>query len=374
MKKVKIFILVLISLIICGCQDDVHKYEDFIEYIDNMNCNINSNESEIPCTLKNKYEIISDETITDPHDYRTSKQPKIRTMKVRIKNTDLEFEVVSRKNTSEIPTPAYILSDNYYESMSNYYYNKYIYLFQNNLFKKTYNDSLWFSINISTKQNFDDLISYLSQIQEIIKNDNMKYNFKVPVDYKFHITFNKKYINYQEDASVSVELLLTNKGYEYKIEPYTELGYLKLPSKSITYKEDIPYALERAANIGILRKELAEKFSFLEDEVSAETKYYGFENKEGYISGTNYKYIFIASGKEKFNKSNVPKDNSFSRNITNYNDIHYDNYSIRNYDEPYYYLLYNEKTNKYYNIYVRASSIREHNVIYPNILNIDEVE
>ena len=355
---------------LCGCQRHLHETNDFIRYIDKMNCNIESNyKGKIPCNLKGKYEIISDEVNNEYY----------RTMKIGIKNTDLIFEVESRMNRGKLSLPGYTLSNNYYEAMTNYYRNKYIDLFSNDLV--FHDDSVSSIMEVSTHQEQDNAALYLDKILNAIRQDTLNYDFKVPISYYFNIEFDKEYINYNRNIFVGAHLLLTKNGYEYKMASCSESvqddGVIRSTDVmadigiSASSKEALAAAMESAINIQMLRIEL---YDILEMPSSNDgKKYYGFRKKEGYIYGTNYKYIFIASGKKKFTKSNIPQDNSFTTNISNYNNVHYDDYLLENCSRAYYYLLYNEKTKKYYNVCFKRGENKESTIVYPDIRSISEI-
>ncbi len=197
MNKNKIFGLALVLLIIFSCSGcGVHNTRQFKNYLKDL---------ENTYDLNGKCEIISDTKGKDDsgQDYRT--------MKIQIKNTDITFEIYSVVVDTGIAH--YELSDDYRESINEYYRKKLSYLFENDVINEYTRSS--FEVNISTNEDYEKMISSLASIKKAIEQDAKKMGFKTPIQYYFHITFKEGNQKYGTLRKSTIKLTLKENGYGY---------------------------------------------------------------------------------------------------------------------------------------------------------------
>lgn len=218
MKKNRIFIILCLVILLCGCgKGKLHEYDDFINYVENINLELNNNT--YTADLKNKYEIINDVKGTDENNDEN------RILTFRIKNTDFTFDVSSSLqcgllNIDGSCMKKYKLTDHYSESAFQYY-----------IFK--YNDKIGYNYDmctswdtkemcydnflVSTNNDLKYVINYLDSFINFINEQDLKFitdkeNFNIYFDktnemgrrYSLNISFsistNGNYIfNFKEE-------------------------------------------------------------------------------------------------------------------------------------------------------------------------------
>ena len=219
----KKILMVLFSLFVvlfvagCGKHGKLHEYDDFINYVNNLQCG--TNDKKLNCGLEGKYEVISDKTenITEEdigysHGVVGSKK---RILTFEIKNTNLTFDVVSRYVcTGDIDGNCYDytyqLSDNFRYNAFEYYLNEYNKQvdFDNEL---TYSpemgeyDSRRF--NIKNQSELTYIINYMNGFLDYVNS----LNFKFIDDYE---EFNIKFTEY-DDLAIYFDID-ENGQYTYK--------------------------------------------------------------------------------------------------------------------------------------------------------------
>lgn len=193
----------------------LHQYEDFIDYVDNLECNIN--DKKYSCNLKDKYEVVNEETGYDDGNKET------KTLTFKIKNTDLEFSVKSAYQcTSHFDASClkytYLLTDDFKETAFNYYiveYNKMI--DYNNEYCYQLTDNCvngWFKIK--TYSDLEYVINYMNGFLDYIN----KLEFKFVCEYgeSFNINFDKAYENNEYYNSISIYFDVVDNKYTYEFE------------------------------------------------------------------------------------------------------------------------------------------------------------
>lgn len=209
MKKYKILILLILFLLLCGCErGTVHEYEEFIDYVDYKDC-----EYSVLCGLKDKYDVISDEEGTD----KAGREK--RTLTLKIKNTDLTFTVTSASVcTGSIDASCfehtYELIDDYNLKASEYYLAevKKSLNYNDELCDTTYaNINCNYAFNIKTQEELNLIIKYMNQFLDIA--NSLDFKFIESKQNYFYLTFDKT--NYK---SLRIDIIYKDGKYTYKYE------------------------------------------------------------------------------------------------------------------------------------------------------------
>lgn len=190
---------------------ELHEYKDFINYVENIKCDINNKEKS--CNLINKYEIVSDESSFDDNN------KEIRTITFKIKNTNLIFSVKSAYHcTSSLDGScfkySYQLSDDFKYSAFEYYieeYNKKV-GYNNNYCYKITDDCVsgWFKIKSYADLKY--VIDYMNGFLNYINNLDFKFIDKHKY---FNISFEKTYEN-GANYSLGIYFDIVDNKYTYK--------------------------------------------------------------------------------------------------------------------------------------------------------------
>jgi len=166
---------------------ELHEYGDFINYVDNLECDFN--DKKYSCNLKNKYEKVSDVIDFDEENQET------RTITFKIKGTDLIFSVKSYLQcTSGIDDGCfkytYQLSDNFQNAAFDYYiteYNKII-GYDNKYCDRLENSCINGTFNIKSYVDLEYVINYMNGFIDYANN----IDFKFISEYEsFNINFEK---------------------------------------------------------------------------------------------------------------------------------------------------------------------------------------
>ncbi len=209
----------------CGKHGKLHEYDDFINYVNNLQCGMN--DKKLDCGLEGKYEVISNKTenITE-EDIRYSHGvvgSKKRILTFEIKNTNLTFDVLSRYVcTGDIDGSCfdytYQLSDNFHYKAFEYYLNEYNKKvdFDNKL--QYYSPGMgkyfsgWFDIKKQSELTY--IINYMNGFLDYANS----LNFKFIDDYeKFNIEFTE--YKYENGANYNLSIYFDideNGQYTYK--------------------------------------------------------------------------------------------------------------------------------------------------------------
>lgn len=205
---------------------ELHKYEEFIDYVDNLEYDFNG--KEYSCNLKNKYEKVSEKIDFDKEN------KKIKTITFRIKGTDLTFSVKSfLECTSGIDDSCfkytYKLSDDFTYRAFDYYiseYNKMI----------GYNDKYCHSVENSCMSGAFNIKSY-DDLEYVINYMNGFLNYANTIDFKFMDRFSDFNINFEEISksgsyhSFYIKFDIVDNKYTYKFED----KYMPADGKIETY-------------------------------------------------------------------------------------------------------------------------------------------
>ncbi len=223
MKKGKLVIILVLILFLCGCENGkIHEYEEFIDYVDYMDC-----EYSVLCGLKGKYEVISDEKRIDNRNKET------RTLTFKVNNTDLTFKVTSEYMcTGSIDASCfeytYQLVDDYQEEARKYYFDKINKLLNYNNELCTTNYSYKSNCNgkfeINTSSDLEFAIRYMNQFLDITNNLDVKY-LKSNQDI-FNLTFNK-----ETSKELIINIVLKDEKYVYDFDD----NYKPIDNKLETY-------------------------------------------------------------------------------------------------------------------------------------------
>lgn len=235
MKKIKIIICLSLLFLLCGCsKGKIHEYDDFINYIDNMQLTLN--DKSYSADLKNKYEVADDIQNVDGDGN------KIRTITFKIKDSDLSFKVFSSLQCKSFIIDGscafgyykYQLIDNYSYSVFTHYIYEY-----NNLINYNYDMCAgWNNLKELCYDHFlinssDDLkyvINYLNDLLDYINKQDLRYitqnekitilfaktneigrrysiniNFKIDNNRNYYFNFNDEYAPNDDELITYIE-------------------------------------------------------------------------------------------------------------------------------------------------------------------------
>lgn len=242
MKKLTaIIILLIITFGMTGCKKgNIHEYEDFINYVDNMECNIN--DKNYSCNLKNKYQVVSNKNGYDELNEKT------RTITFKLNNTDFEFDVISSYGCSghldgSCFEYTYELSDSFKGSAFDYYINEYNKTigYNNELCYKSSSDSCyvgWFKINNNNELMY--VINYMEGLLNYLNNLDFKF---VDAYENIAIYYDKKYVN-GAHYNLSIYFDIVNDKYTYEFRNEYKPSDNSLETYIRNYMKDKEIVLE----------------------------------------------------------------------------------------------------------------------------------
>ena len=192
---------------------ELHEYEDFINYVESLDCDIN--DKEYSCNLKNKYEKVSDVTDFDKENQET------RTITFKIKETDLIFSVNSSLHcTSGIDDGCfkytYELSDNFKYAAFDYYITEYNEMinYDNRYCYQLKDNCINAAFNIKSYSDLEYVINYM----------NGFINYVNTLDFKFIDEYENFNINFEKTSksgsyySLYIDFDIVDNEYTYKFK------------------------------------------------------------------------------------------------------------------------------------------------------------
>ena len=177
------YVFLVLCMTGCGKHGELHEYDDFIGYVDNMQCGAKNRY--VSCNLGGKYELVG------TYDGRDENGEQMRTYSFKLKNDDILFDIISQYMcTGDIDGSCfdYTYSLNgfdYYEKAEKYHINKFnerfdYYNKMHNYPYNFYDDFLErFNVIIVDELNFviDYFNGYLDYINEL--DGSLFYSFSV---------------------------------------------------------------------------------------------------------------------------------------------------------------------------------------------------
>ena len=199
----------------CGKHGKLHEYDDFINYVNNLQCGMN--DKKLDCGLEGKYEVISNkiEIMTEEDDIRYNDRiadSKKRILTFEIKNTNLTFDVVSRYVcTGEIDGSCidftYQLLDNFHNKAFEYYLNEYNKKVSFDSKLQYYSSGIrkylvgWFDIKKQSELTY--IINYMNGFLDYANS----LNFKFIDDFEnFDIQFTENKYGYENSLNYSLAI------------------------------------------------------------------------------------------------------------------------------------------------------------------------
>ena len=198
----------------CGKHGELHEYDDFIGYVDNMQCGAKNRY--VSCNLGGKYELVG------TYDGRDENGEQTRTYSFKLKNDDILFDIISQYMcTGDIDGSCfdYTYSLNgfdYYEKAEKYHINKFNERFDyyNKMRNYPYNfyDDFLERFNVIIVDELNFVIDYFNGYLDYI--NELDYKF---FDYKYILPFSIYFPVYGYGCSLYVDLDENNK-YVFKFE------------------------------------------------------------------------------------------------------------------------------------------------------------
>ena len=214
----------------CGRHGRLHEYDDFIKYVNNLQCGMNSRK--VSCNLEGKYELTNIEEGKDDDGKKT------RTYTFKIKDSNLSFNVYSQYFcTGSIDGTCfdytYTLMDSYHVEAFKYYLNDYNKKvgFDDRLqyyFGDEIKEPLIGSFDIKTSDDLIYIINYMKGFLDYANDLNMKFLGKGE-DFIINFTENKYGYDNSWVYSLSIYFDIDENDkyiYKFKDDYYPEDGKL----------------------------------------------------------------------------------------------------------------------------------------------------
>ena len=223
-------LLVGTLVMVTGCVPKHFKYDEYISYVDNMECN--TGHGTTSCNLKGKYEVIED-------NHNSKEKPYVL---FKIKDTDLTFKVFRTVSCGSIDgtgcfNKKYSLDTNYQYNATDYYLKEYAKKMNNTYCLEIGKNCHYTYLDvIKTKKDLKDRVKYLEGFLTYINSLDIGV-----IDYLGHIgvQFDK---NIKENAKSNVTLTIyfkyENDKYDYVLAYGKEKKYVPEDGKLITYIEN----------------------------------------------------------------------------------------------------------------------------------------
>jgi len=213
MKRILMLLtILLIPFLLSGCYiKKTFKYDDYIKYLDNKNCDINDPQK-APCNLKGKYEVVSENlNLEKPY------------MEFKIKDTDIVFKVFQTYSCSGTLDGSGcfgkkdVLRDNYNGNATRYYIEKYDEQIGVDSCREKFPDGKCYYTSlpaISTKENLKETIDYLNGFIDYIN----KLDYRVLERYTHFVSrFSSTTNPNGKEISISFYIDIDNNGkYVYR--------------------------------------------------------------------------------------------------------------------------------------------------------------
>lgn len=158
----------------------VHSYKNMISVLDNLDCSKNNNnrdeytvhggyttkDKNLSCNLKNKYEVLKKETIKDDNNN------DVRKIYLKLKDYDVEFIMISSKECTATfvgpcITSKYVITTDYQEKASQYFYNEYNKNSHNNVCNNIEENN---DCSLQTEKDIDDVVEYVFDYAKFLNN------------------------------------------------------------------------------------------------------------------------------------------------------------------------------------------------------------
>lgn len=183
-------IIMIINFFRPSYKGKIHEYEDFINHVESIDCNINNKENS--CNINDKYEVISDKYSLD------KKFKKRRTITFKIKNTNFTFDVESYYQCTNNFDGAcfeyeYKLKDNFKISAFKHYlkeYNNTVGFDNKYCYKIEDNECEYNLLYINSISDYRYVVNYIDGFLEYI--NNLDFKFIIENYPYFGMKFNKK--------------------------------------------------------------------------------------------------------------------------------------------------------------------------------------
>lgn len=205
-------IIMIINFFRPSYKGKIHEYEDFINHVESIDCNINNKENS--CNINDKYEVVSDKYSLD------EKRKKVRTITFKIKDTNFTFNVESYYQCTNNFDGAcfeyeYKLKDNFHYSAYEYYineYNKMIGLDNKYCYKIKDNACEFNTFYIKNTSDLKYVVNYMNGFLDYVNSLDFKF---IPSYKTFGINFEKKHMN-DVNYNLLIFFDIANDKYTYK--------------------------------------------------------------------------------------------------------------------------------------------------------------
>lgn len=166
----------------CGKHGELHEYDDFVSYVNNMSCSVN--DKFVPCNLRDKFEVVH---IYDDVDY---KGDPMRTYTFKLKDDDFSFDVISSYSCTDglsidgscYDYTCYLDGYDYYEKAQIYHINRFNEEFDLNNKLKNYSYD-FYDTSIDSQKRFK--VRTVDELYFVIDYFNSYLDYANELDYKF---------------------------------------------------------------------------------------------------------------------------------------------------------------------------------------------
>ena len=238
-------VFLILSMTGCGKHGELHEYDDFVSYVNNMSCSVN--DKFVPCNLRDKFEVVH---IYDDVDY---KGDPMRTYTFKLKDDDFSFDVISSYSCTNglsidgscYDYTCYLNGFDYYEKAEKYHINKFNEEFDfNNKIQGyphyLYDESKEFSrtFNVITVEDVNFVIDYFNSYLDYA--NALDYKF---FDFNYSLPFSINFAYYGHEYGGFYVGLDENNKYIFKFrdEYYPDDGKLETYIHNIMDKNGITF-------------------------------------------------------------------------------------------------------------------------------------